>query len=470
MSTSPSATSCTASSVAPPAKTERRRNSVRSSSDRRSWLHSIVLRSVRWRGSASRSRTRGRAGPRCLRGAASPRRGAAVRPRVAARAESVEPLEQRRQCRGRLHRRTERVGSCEEERLRVVRGLITGTSKIRSPASWRRSRLVTSRTRLGADSTRAATRSPSSGSRCSALSSRRSVRRPPRCRSTDVPRSASASSSIASTSSISVLGGGRVVEGSERDPPQPPGTSTRSRSQRDREPRLADPARPDDGEEAGPGIGEQVHGRRDLGLAADERRRRNGQVRRRDRLQGRERSVAELVQALGRREILQPVIAQVDEPVIADHRGGRRRDEHLATVTDGGDPRRSMDVHPHVPLVRRERRPRVDARREPGSVRGPSASWKVPAASSAPVAVGNAAKNASPWVSTSTPPWRTNASRRSRRCSPSASAYAASPSSWRSFVEPSTSVNRNVTVPRGEVGSGHDRASIRLALRAKAKG
>ena len=44
------------------------------------------------------------------------------------------------------------------------------------------------------------------------------------------------------------------------------------------------------------------------------------------------------------------------------------------------------------------------------------------AAASAPGAVGNATKNASPCVSTSTPPWAPNARRRTRRCSASASA------------------------------------------------
>src|SRR5437764_14061743 len=36
-----------------------------------------------------------------------------------------------------------------------------------------------------------------------------------------------------------------------------------------------------------------------------------------------------------------------------------------------------------------------------------------------------------------------------RRCSASAAAYAAAPSSCRSLVEPSTSVNKKVTVPEG---------------------
>src|SRR5437588_11698205 len=71
------------------------------------------------------------------------------------------------------------------------------------------------------------------------------------------------------------------------------------------------------------------------------------------------------------------------------------------------------------------------------------------AAPNAPGAVGKAMKKASPCVSTSAPPCRAQAALTTRRCSARASAYASDPSSWRSLVEPSTSVKRNVTVPVG---------------------
>ncbi|MBA3412722.1 MAG: hypothetical protein H0T09_03435 [Actinobacteria bacterium] len=45
-----------------------------------------------------------------------------------------------------------------------------------------------------------------------------------------------------------------------------------------------------------------------------------------------------------------------------------------------------------------------------------------------------------------------NAWRRTRRCSASASAYPSAPNSCKSFVEPSTSVKRKVTVPEGRSG------------------
>ena len=71
------------------------------------------------------------------------------------------------------------------------------------------------------------------------------------------------------------------------------------------------------------------------------------------------------------------------------------------------------------------------------------------AASTASGARANARRNASPCVSTSTPPSDTHASRTIRRWSSSATAYLSGPSSSSSRVDPSTSVNRNVTVPEG---------------------
>src|SRR6476646_8727414 len=70
------------------------------------------------------------------------------------------------------------------------------------------------------------------------------------------------------------------------------------------------------------------------------------------------------------------------------------------------------------------------------------------AASTAAPAVANAKKNSSPRESTSKPPHLATASRTRRRWSPRTAAYA-SPSWWTSWVDPSTSVKRSVTVPCG---------------------
>lgn len=96
------------------------------------------------------------------------------------------------------------------------------------------------------------------------------------------------------------------------------------------------------------------------------------------------------------------------------------------------------------------------------------------AAATAWAARRNATKKASPCVSTSTPECLVNASRRALLCSPSRSAYRG-PSSWRSLVDPSTSVKRRVTVPAGSsraltARSFHRAATQRRWLRAAAHG
>ena len=64
------------------------------------------------------------------------------------------------------------------------------------------------------------------------------------------------------------------------------------------------------------------------------------------------------------------------------------------------------------------------------TVTGPeSASVIAAAAASASGADGNARRNASPWVSTSTPPRAAAAERTTPRCAASASAYRSGPSS-----------------------------------------
>ena len=114
-------------------------------------------------------------------------------------------------------------------------------------------------------------------------------------------------------------------------------------------------------------------------------------------------------------------------------------------------PRRSargaVDVQADVALLGEHRltgvhaHPHADGRRAPPAPPRPQPARRRRAA--------NATKNASPCVSTSTPPCRPNASRTTRRCSPSASAYRSHRARASSRVDPSMSVKRNVTVPRG---------------------
>ena len=198
------------------------------------------------------------------------------------------------------------------------------------------------------------------------------------------------------------------------------------------------------------------------GLAA------TGQVRGVERPQRREVAVAELVEALRLGQVLEPVLSEV-----TDSRGGASRrprvvlgEDDLPAVCGGGDPRRAVDVDADVALVAsRSARP-CGAPCGRGSGRRSSAVRASAAAATASAALGNATKNASPCVSTSTPECRANASRRARRWSASRSAYAA-PCSWRSRVEPSTSVKRKVTVPLGSSRRAHDRRILRTGGRRR---
>ena len=78
--------------------------------------------------------------------------------------------------------------------------------------------------------------------------------------------------------------------------------------------------------------------------------------------------VAELVDALGRREVLEAVLAEVGQ-LDVDEAGGRRRDEHLAAVTGGGDAGGPMHVVADVALLCQQRRPGVQPDPHPDRAR-----------------------------------------------------------------------------------------------------
>ena len=88
--------------------------------------------------------------------------------------------------------------------------------------------------------------------------------------------------------------------------------------------------------------------------------------------------------------------------------------------------------------------------RRPGHDSAATATWTSAAAATADAALSNTANNPSPRFSTSTPPCASNAARSSSLCRSRASpSTAPPPNSFRRMVEPSMSVNRNVTVPPG---------------------
>ena len=213
-----------------------------------------------------------------------------------------------------------------------------------------------------------------------------------------------------------------------------------------RQPRLAASTCPGDRDQPCP-ISEELGQLGQLPFATNERCRRDREIRSIERLQRRERGISELINPLRRSQILQPVLAKVAQPISADEIARRLRDQDLTAMTGGRDARRPVDVDAHIPLLGEQRLPVCRPIRTPSrpELRASCAS---PAAASASFARPNATKNASPCVSTSTPPCRANASRNTRRCSSSTSAYA-SPNSCSNFVDPSTSVKRNVTVPEG---------------------
>ena len=98
----------------------------------------------------------------------------------------------------------------------------------------------------------------------------------------------------------------------------------------------------------------------ELALAAEERRRRDGEVRLVERLQAREIGVAELEEALRRREVLESVLAEVANGLAADEVARRLRQEDLPAVPGGGDARRAVDVDPDVALLGYDRLARVE--------------------------------------------------------------------------------------------------------------
>jgi hypothetical protein len=78
-------------------------------------------------------------------------------------------------------------------------------------------------------------------------------------------------------------------------------------------------------------------------------------------LSGPKLALAELVERHRPVEVLQPVLAELDEAVGLDQGRGRRGHDHLAAVPDSGDPGRPVDVRAHVPLLGDERRAGVQA-------------------------------------------------------------------------------------------------------------
>jgi hypothetical protein len=131
-----------------------------------------------------------------------------------------------------------------------------------------------------------------------------------------------------------------------------------------------------------------------------------------------------------------------------DKRARRLRNEHLAAVTGGGDPRREVDVLADITLAADVRAPRVQAHAHADRTRG----QRPLALAGGLDRLGRRRERIKKCVPlcvdlhAAVPGARP---RSSRRCSASASSYPSAPSSLRRRVEPSISVKSKVTVPVG---------------------
>jgi hypothetical protein len=151
-----------------------------------------------------------------------------------------------------------------------------------------------------------------------------------------------------------------VADGLERNPEDAVGKLLdRVGSELQREPRLSAPA--------GPGQRHQAVGAnelaclRELAPPADQRRRLYRQVCPIQRAQRRKASVAELEEPVRGAEVLQAMLAEVNELAVFPEKLPRRlREQDLPAVARAHDPRRAVDVYADVPLVGHDRFAGVD--------------------------------------------------------------------------------------------------------------
>ena len=126
-----------------------------------------------------------------------------------------------------------------------------------------------------------------------------------------------------------------------------------------RQPRLARAARPAERQQPHLVATQQLNDACQLFGATQKRRRRNRQVRPIQALQRRELTLPQLVHTLRRSQILETVLPEVAKLRADRQRSRRRRHKHLTPVTGCRDPRRTVYVDAHVPLVGQKRRSRV---------------------------------------------------------------------------------------------------------------
>ena len=153
----------------------------------------------------------------------------------------------------------------------------------------------------------------------------------------------------------------RIGQGCERDEMHPVGELVQElRSDLQCETCLARAAGAGDRHQ--PDAPEQVLDLELLDHASDERMRRLGQVRSVEAPERRKRAAPELVDALRAGQVLQAVLAEIDDLVLVHEQVACRvRQENLPAVAGGGDPSGAVHVHSDVALLRQQRLARVDA-------------------------------------------------------------------------------------------------------------
>ncbi len=243
----------------------------------------------------------------------------------------------------------------------------------------------------------------------------------------------------------------RIAHWSERHPEDTVGILVgRLRRSLQRQPCLAGAAGAGEGEQANIVTGEQLDDLRELALAADERRRRHREIRAVERLQDGEVACTQLVDALGGPEVLEAVLAEIGAARPRPSERRRRGDEHLAPVAGGGDAGRAVDVAADVAL--RRRASGVPVCRPIRTWIGPAcqrlrALLRRPPVPRVPSGTRRRTRRPACPPRPRPRPCRPRGSRAGAPRAPPRTPRSRAPSS--SFVEPSTSVKRNVTVPAG---------------------
>jgi hypothetical protein len=151
-----------------------------------------------------------------------------------------------------------------------------------------------------------------------------------------------------------------VAQGGERDPEHACLVlRDKSGGRLEREPRLAGASWPCEREQTRTRTDPREH-LGELCLPPNEGTRRTGQVRVRDRLEGREGALAELEDGNCIWDVLEPVLAQIRNGQL-DELGCRLREDDLTTVRRRRDPRREVHVVADVALLSNERQAAVQA-------------------------------------------------------------------------------------------------------------